>query len=117
MSDKKMVRKSGILKKLVDNLLADHGFNIQELLLERGVTLAIPPFLKKKKQFCDIEDRKTKEVANARIHIERVIGRMKDFNIMRTELPLHMLDLFDHIAIVVACLVNLQSLTIPINAK
>jgi len=111
MSDKEIVKRSGILDKFIpgDTLLADRGFNIQELLLERSVRLVIPPFLRGKKQFSDAEDQNTKEVANARIHVERVIGRMKDFNIMKSELPLDMFDLFDHIAIVVAACVNMQS--------
>ena len=77
------------------------GFNIQELLLPYRVNLAIHPFLKKKKQFSLEEDARTKQVANARIHIERVIGRVQDFDILKSELPLDMFDLFDHVAVVI----------------
>ena len=85
-----MVKRSGILEHFQpgDSILADRGFNIQELLLERSVRLVIPPFLRGKKQFSEAEDKKTKQVANAIIHIERVIGRMKDFYILKAELPL-----------------------------
>ncbi|XP_066288831.1 uncharacterized protein [Branchiostoma lanceolatum] len=116
MSDKEMVKRSGILDKFApgDTILADRGFNIQELLLDKPVRLEIPPFLKKKKQFSESENKTTKQVANARIHVERVIGRMKDFNIMKAELPLDMADLFDHIVIIVASLVNLQPPIIPL---
>ena len=78
------------------------------------MTLVIPPFLKSKKQFSDADDRRTKQVANAQIHIERVIGRIKDFDIMKSELPLAMFDIFDDI-VVVAALVNLQSPIIPLK--
>ena len=37
-----------------------------------------------------------------------VTGRMKDFDIMKAELPLEMFDLFDHLATVAAALVNLR---------
>ena len=68
----------------MDICLADRGFNIQELLVPFQVKLIIPPFLKKKKQ-PDVDDAvKTKQVANSRIHVERVIGRIKEFQIERS---------------------------------
>lgn len=119
MSDKELVKRSGIIDKFDpgDTLLADRGFNIQELLLMTGVKLAIPPFLRGKKQFSLQDDQKTKTVANARIHIERVIGRMKDFHIMKSELPLDMFDLFDHMVTVVAALINLQPPIVPLESR
>ena len=116
MSDKELVKRSGLVDLFSpgDTLLADRGFNIQELLLHKGVKLVIPPFLKGKKQFSEAEDQRTKQVANARIHVERVIGRMKDFNITKAELPL---DMFDHIVTVTAALVNLQPPIVPLKCK
>ncbi|XP_068739049.1 uncharacterized protein [Montipora capricornis] len=116
MSDKELVKRSGIVDLFSpgDTLLADRGFNIQELLLHKGVKLVIPPFLKAKKQFLKADDQRTKQVANARIHVERVTGRMKDFHIMKTELPL---DMFDRIVTVTAALVNLQIQTNDTNDK
>ena len=119
MTDKELVKRSGLVDLFSpgDTLLADRGFNIQELLLHKGVKLVIPPFLKGKKQFSEAEDQRTKQVANARIHVERVIGRMKDFDIMKAELPLDMLDMFDHIVTVTAALVNLQPPIVPLKCK
>ncbi len=119
MSDKRLVKESGILSKFQpgDTVLADRGFNIQELLLPYQVHLAIPPFLKKKKQFSLQDDARTKQVANARIHIERVIGRLKDFDILTFELPLDMFDLFDHMAVVICAIVNLQEPIIPLHSQ
>ena len=119
MSDERLVKESGILSKFEpgDSVLADRGFNIQELLLPYRVNLAIHSFLKKKKQFSLEEDARTKQVANARIHIERVIGRVKDFDILTSELPLDMSDLFDHMAVVICALVNLQEPVIPLHCQ
>ena len=61
----------------------------------------------KRKQF-SLQYAHTKQVANAQIHIERVIGRMKDFDILTSELPFDMFDLFDHVIVVICALVNLQ---------
>ena len=119
MSDKDLVKRSGIVDQFSpgDTLLADRGFNIQEFLLHKGVKLVIPPFLKAKKQFSNVGDQRTKQVANARIHVERVIGRLKDFHIMNAELPLEMLDIFDHIVTVTAALVNLQPPIVPLKCR
>lgn len=45
-SDKEMVKLSGLMEKLEKGniLIADRGFNIQELLLHKEVKLIIPPF-------------------------------------------------------------------------
>ena len=69
--------------------------------------LVIPPCLKAKKQFSNADDQCTKQAADGRIHVERVIGRMKDFDIMKAELPLEMFDT------VTAALVNLQPPIVP----
>ena len=119
MSDKRIVKESGILRQFQpgDTVLADRGFKIQELLLPNQVKLVITPFLKKKKQFTIEDDTRTKQVANARIHIECVIGRLKDFDILKCELPLDMVDLFDHIATVICALINLQEPIIPLQSQ
>ena len=108
MSDQDLVKRSGNVDLFSPGviLLAQRPFNIQELLFHKGVKLIIPPFLKTKTQFSNADDQCTKKVANGRVHVERVTGRMKDFDIMKAELPLEMFDLFDHL--VTAALVNLR---------
>lgn len=46
VSDKKLVELSGLLDKLEvgDEIMADKGFDIQDLLAPLGVRLNIPPF-------------------------------------------------------------------------
>ena len=82
-SDKNLVKMTGIVDRFEpgDICMADCGFNIQELFLHKQVCLVIPPFTRTTKstsQFTKSEDTKTKTVANARIHIELAIGRLKD---------------------------------------
>ena len=45
--DQKLVQVSGLLNKLEpgDEIMADKGFTIQDLLIPHGVCLNIPPFL------------------------------------------------------------------------
>ena len=52
ISDRKLVKVSELLDKLEpgDEVVADKGFMIQDLLIPRGVCLNIPPFLQNKMQ-------------------------------------------------------------------
>ena len=116
-SDKEMVFKSGIMTYIEiaslesqsqPVIMADRGFNIQEVLLPHDVRLVIPPFLKGSKQFSETDCANTKEVANSRIHIERAIGRMKEFHILKHDFSLQHIDLLDNILVIIAAIVNLQ---------
>ena len=92
-SDKFLVQKSGILDLLEpgDNVMADEGFDIEELLADRKVTLNIQPFLgKERKQFSVTEVEETRKVASLRIHVERAIGRLKNSTFWKGICPLHL---------------------------
>ncbi|KAK3877366.1 hypothetical protein Pcinc_017921 [Petrolisthes cinctipes] len=65
-----------------DLVLADRGFDIQDILQARSVQLNIPPFLNKREKFTPEEQMLTKRVSRARIHVERAIERMKNINIL-----------------------------------
>lgn len=54
-------------------------------------------------------------MANARIHVQRVIGRLKDFDILPSELD--MFVLFYQIAVVFCALVNLQESIVPLHCQ
>ena len=60
-------------------ILADKGFIIKEDLLVRGAKLEIPPPSKGIEQQTPNDVAKTKKIANARIHVEQAIGRLKLF--------------------------------------
>ncbi|XP_065905880.1 uncharacterized protein [Dysidea avara] len=81
ISDRKLVEVSGLLEKLEpgDQIMADKGFQIQDLLAPLGVQLTIPPFLASKAQMATSDVIVTKKIANLRVHVERAIGRVKEF--------------------------------------
>lgn len=62
-------------------ILADKGFLIHDLL-PTNVHLNIPPFLSTP-QFTPAQVEKTQNIAQARIHVERVIGKVKNFEILQ----------------------------------
>ena len=53
--------------------MADRGFTVGEYLTPLGVKLIIPSFSKGRSQFNEQEIVKSKQVANERIHVERMI--------------------------------------------
>ena len=81
ISDIELTRKSGLLDLLEsgDNVMADKGFNIDELLRERGVTLNIPPFMK--------DGSLSEDDVVLTIHVERAIERIKNFRILSGNIP------------------------------
>ncbi|KAL4153008.1 hypothetical protein QTP88_000841 [Uroleucon formosanum] len=81
-SDKEIVKNSGVLNIFSsgDLILADEGFLINYLLPE-GVSVNIHPFLASP-QFTPNQVIRTLTIAQARIHIERAICRIKGYSIL-----------------------------------
>lgn len=108
-SDQHITKSSGFLDLLEpgDLILADRGFTIKEEILKRRASLQIPPSSSGHEQMTRQNVQKTKKIANARIHVERAIGRMKTFAILKNVLPITLLPLADDIVMVCACICNL----------
>jgi len=105
-----------------DQILADRGFIlVDDFKLMSNSELIIPSFLCGKAQLPDPEIASTRNIANIRIHIERVISRLRNtYTILSTEFPIKMLKTqaeekrgdiicrIDKIVNVCATLVNMQ---------
>ena len=89
-------------------VLFDKGFNVQDLFLSLQVKCVLPPFVRSKRQFTRSEVYQGKRIARARIHVERVMGRLKEFRLLNHVLPINMIDLCDHIWNVAGAIVNMQ---------
>ena len=50
----------------------------------------------------------SRQIAHVRIHVERVICRLKIFNILSSIIPISQVDLIDGIMVTVAGIVNLN---------
>ena len=92
VSDKYLTEHCGILRKLLpgDIVLADRGFDIAESVGSMQAKLHIPAFTKGKTQLSALEVEETRKIANVRIHVEHVIGAVRQrFPILQSTLPIH----------------------------
>ena len=70
-------------------MLADRGFNVEDSVAYRGATLNIPAFTHGKPQLSPEDVESTRKIANVRIHVERVIGSVRQrFKILSATTPL-----------------------------
>ena len=88
-SDRYINETCGIVEKLQfgDNLMADKGFNMNDLLVSTGSSLIIPPILRDKNRFSNKNCKATSNVAKDCIHMEKAIARVKDFRIFNDVFP------------------------------
>ena len=90
-SDKYLTERCGLLNNLKagDLVLADGGFTISESVALYQAQLAIAAFTKGKNQLDPFDVEKTRGIANERIHVERVIGLLRQkYTILQSTLPL-----------------------------
>ena len=109
ISDKEIVNVSSFLAKLQpgDAVMADKGFNIQDYLALHESVLIAPPIMRKNNVSARASTA-TRRVASARVHIERMIRRLKLFNFLRGVIPLTCKPYLSAVVTVCAILVNLQ---------
>ncbi len=85
--------------------MADRGFDFADIL-PAGVTLNIPPFKGHRSQLTPEESEETACIAAVRIHVERAIGRVKNYHILDGVLPLSLSPLANQIFTVCCMLTN-----------
>ena len=102
---------SGIAKKLSpgDQVMADRGFKIKDLLAYHQCTLTVPPSTVSSMQMSQDDVKKTCKIANVRIFVEKAIRRIKEYRLLKLELPILQLPLVDEIVTICAAFTNLKN--------
>ena len=128
-SDKYITKNSGFLSLLEDGdvVLADRGFDIKDDIVLYGAKLEIPSFTRGKPQLSAKDVEYSKRLSKVRIHVERIIGLMKNkYTILQSTLPVDLikhkydnteLANIDKILTICCALTNLSSPIIPSNAS
>ena len=100
-------------------MLADRGFTIQDSVGFYCAEVKTPPFTKGKKQLSRSEIDWSREISHVRIHVERMIGLLKQrYKILQHQLPITLLKSVDSCTIddiVTTCdaLTNLSDSVVP----
>lgn len=89
-------------------MLADRGFLIRYELALRGVKLAMPAFAKGRNQLPKREVDESWLCAKLRIHVERVIRKVKQLRLFQGGIPIKLVEHMDDRATIVAGIVNLD---------
>lgn len=117
ISDVELTRVSGFIESLNGkngvSVMADRGFTIRDQLSTLGITLNIPPFMEGRSQLPANEVKRGRKIASLRIHVERAIGRIKNYAILKGTLPLSMSRILNQVVNACAWLVNFQPVLIP----
>ena len=80
-SDRQIVERSNIVQLCEpgDSVMADKGFNVQDLFARMNVTVNIPTFFKKRNRISGKIILRDRKVSSKRVHIERIIGLGKTY--------------------------------------
>ena len=110
ISDRDIVIDSGFISLMDhgDSVMADKGFNIQDLLAPYGVRLNIPPFNTKAHQMLPQGVVKTKSIAAVRIHVERAINRIKQYRLLDGVIDNNLFDILEQAVFSACVLCNYQ---------
>ena len=116
ISDKEITTRSGLLDLLEpgDSVMADRGFDI-ESIMPAETDVNMPPFLRENVQFDEKDLIRTRRIASLRIHVERAMERIKNFQITNF-FPATLCPLAEQIIFVCAFLTLFEPPLVPSSA-
>ncbi|KAL4702235.1 hypothetical protein ACJJTC_010835 [Scirpophaga incertulas] len=113
ITDTCIVETSDFSKCLQPNMcvMADRGFKHVEVYLRKmGVLLVRPPSVVSGAKLTKTEAKETKQIASLRIHVKRVIRRLREFNMLKPHacLNLRLVKVLDDVITIACGLINIQ---------
>lgn len=117
-TDRQIIERSTILDKFVynDEIMVDKGLNVQDIFMPYGVKVNMPAFFKKGNQISSATLSSNRKVASKRVHVERVIGMLKTYKILKEPMNQTETLLSSDIIFICAMLVNFRSNIVNKNA-
>lgn len=117
-SDRQIVERSDLPDRCDsgDSVMADKGFDVQDLFANRNVAVNIPSFFRKKNQMCTKKVLHDRKVSSKRVHIERIIGLGKTYKILTHPLNTSETALASDIIRVCYMLCNFRKCIVPRSA-
>jgi len=84
-SDRQIVEATGFatLCDPYDEVMADKGFNVDDIFAPYQVGVNIPAFFRKKNRLSQATVMKDRKIASKRVHVERSIGLAKTYKILQ----------------------------------
>lgn len=110
VSDRQITERSALLDLCDkgDSIMADRGFNVQDIFASRGVAINMPDFLKGKDHLPNTVIMKDRKLASKRVHIERLIGLTKTYKILEKKLQHHYVDIGSELFFVCVMISNFK---------
>ena len=117
-SDRQIVERSDLPQRCDpgDIVLADKGFKVQDLFAPYDITVNHPTFFDKKNRLSGDLVMKDRKIASKRVHVERVIGQAKTYQILKKPLTATETKLATQISTVCFTLTNFKTCIVPKHA-
>lgn len=109
-SDKHIFVNSNLLELCEENdaIMVDKGFHIEKECASRNIMLIRPPFRRNGAQLSAEDCIRNRKIARSRVHVERVVQRLKNFRILTDELSWNMVPYVPDVLHVISGIVNLS---------
>lgn len=117
-SDRQLVERSGLTRMCEpgDSIMADKGFNVQDMFATKNVAINIPTFITKRNRLPGMTVVKDRKISSKRVHIERLIGLAKTFKILQEPMNATETALGSEIVFICCMLCNFRTCIVPRNA-
>ena len=117
-SDRQIVERSTLPQACNpnDSIMADKGFNVQDLFEAHHVSINIPSFYRKKNRLSGQTLMKDRKIASKRVHVERIIGLGKTYKILSSPMNNTESALATQITRVCFILCNFRGRIVPTDA-
>ena len=117
-SDRQIIERSSLMKDCdsKDSIMADKGFNVQDLFAPYDVAINIPTFFKNMNRMSGRMVMKDRKISSKRVHIERIIGLAKTFKILTQPMSATVTKMASEVIFIVFMLCNFRKNIVPTNA-